>query len=54
MLACKNSHLAPLLATRNILLGETYVPQQQKFNTDEVNQCLHIKLINLIVMGFQM
>ena len=29
------------IATRDILPRETSVPQQQKFHTDDVNQCLH-------------
>ena len=30
-----------LLASRDILPGGMFAPQQQKFHTDDVNQCLH-------------
>ena len=42
-LACENSHLFLLLTTFDILKGETSRTQQQKFHTDDVNQCLHNK-----------
>ena len=42
-LACENSHLSLLLAAFDILQGGTSGTHQQKFHTDDVNQCLHNK-----------
>ena len=39
--ACENSHFFLLLAAFDILQGGTSGTQQQKFHTDDVNQCLH-------------
>ena len=33
--------VSPLRTARDILLGGASVPQQQKFHTDDLNQCLH-------------
>ena len=32
----ENSHFSLLLATWDVLLGETSVPQRQKFHTDNI------------------
>ena len=37
----KKSRLSSLRIARDILLGGASVPQQQKFHTDDLNQCLH-------------
>ena len=44
-LACENSCFFLLLAPWDILPGETFVLQRQKYLTDNVNQCLHQSLI---------
>ena len=41
--ACENSRFFLLLAAFDILQGGTSGTQQQKFHTDDVNQCLHNK-----------
>ena len=41
--AWENSHFFLLLAAFDILQGGTFGTQQQKFHTDDVNQCLHDK-----------
>ena len=42
-LACENSCFFKLLATFGILKGGTTGTHQQKFHTDDENQCLHNK-----------
>ena len=39
--AWKKKAVSPLRTARDILLGGASVPQQQKFHTDDLNQCLH-------------
>ena len=41
--ACENSHFFLVLAAFGILQGGTSETQQQKFHTDDENQCLHNK-----------
>ena len=43
LLACKNSCFSSLLTAKDVLPGVTSVLQQQKFDTDDVTQCLHNK-----------
>ena len=43
ILACENSRFSSLLPSRYVSPGGTSAPQQQKFHTDDVNQCLHKK-----------
>ena len=40
-LACENSRFASLFAAGDVLRGGTSATQRQKFDTDDVNQCLH-------------
>ena len=42
-LACENSSFSLLFSTEDVSWGGTSVTQQQKFHTDDVNQCLLIK-----------
>ena len=43
LIACENSHFSSLLAAWDISRGGMSATRRQKFHTDEVNQCLHIK-----------
>ena len=49
LIACENSHF--ILAPRRLGHLKRSPTRQQKFHTDEVNQCLHIKSV---VMAFRM
>ena len=40
-LACENIRFSSLYAARDVSRGGTSATQQQKFHTDDVNQCLH-------------
>ena len=42
-LACENSHYSSLFATGDVSRGITSATWQQKFHTDDVNQCIHYK-----------
>ena len=42
-IACENIRFSSLFAARDILLGRKSATQQQKFHTDDANQCLHKK-----------
>ena len=42
-LACENIGFSLLFATGDVLHGGTSATQQQKFQTDDANQCLHNK-----------
>ena len=41
--ACKNIHFSFLFAAGDVLHGEMFATQRQKFHTDDANQCLHNK-----------
>ena len=43
LIACKNSHFSSLFAAGDISPGGTSATPWQKFHTDDVNQCFHIK-----------
>ena len=43
-LSCEYSRFSLLLAARDVSPGGTSAPQRHKFQTDDVNQCLHLKL----------
>ena len=43
VLACENSRFSTLFAAEDVSQGGTSATQQQKFHTDDVNQCLHNK-----------
>ena len=42
-LACENIHFSSLFTAGDVLHGGTSATQQQKFHTDDANQCLHNK-----------
>ena len=42
-LACENIRFSSLFAAGDVSRGGTSATQQQKFNTDDANQCLHNK-----------
>ena len=48
-----NSYLSSPLVAGDILSEGTSAPQQQKFCTDDINECSHTPVINLVAMGFQ-
>ena len=50
--ACKNSCLSSLLVPGDVLSGGMSAPLQQKFHTDDVNQCLHNKMWICLILGF--
>ena len=43
LIAYEDSHFSLLFAAGDVLHGGMSVSQQQKFHTDDVNQCLHNK-----------
>ena len=43
LIACENSRSSSLLVAGGVWPGGTSATQRQKFHTDDVNQCLHIK-----------
>ena len=43
LIAYEDSHFSSLFAAGDVLHGGTSASQQQKFHTDDVNQCLHNK-----------
>ena len=43
MLACENIRFSSLLTAGDVSRGGTSATQQQKFHTDDANQCLHNK-----------
>ena len=42
-MACENIHFSSLFVAGDVSRGGASVTQQQKFHTDDTNQCLHNK-----------
>ena len=47
--ACESIRFSSLSAAGDVLRGGTSATQQQKFHTDDANQCLHNKSSSLMV-----
>ena len=52
VLACENSSFSLLLAAGDVSQGGSSATQQQKFNTNDLNQCLHTKPVSVLDFSF--
>ena len=53
-LACQNIRFSSLFAAGDVLRGGSSATQQQKFHTDDANQCLHNKSVSHGVLNINL